>query len=465
MEKSLGKGTNEKNIYLIYIILFAVFIFKMYHYSNEGYTVPDSRAQLSYLIYMEKNEDVFVPKFEDITMYKTTATVMEGNEQIDRMEPYNATCYLGHPPLYYKIMQLCGTVEVDESGVAYVNYTKLANCNIILTALTMLIALMTGYQLLREKKCDWSMHLFFAAICTTLPLYGYVGSGLNNDNLCNLGVVVFWVGLMNYLRKGYSYKTFWLVALGIAITMMGKLTAGLIVAVATVIMVLADIIKTKKLGIIANKHFLSSLPVYVGVLIYYLKIYMTYGGVQPAYSQISSIEEFQSSGFYVNEADRLELTFIEIVERFFSGVWETWKATYNSDYMVVREGVLSIAYAVVLILFVGYAIYELVVFVKEKGKSNNVIAFAFLAAILVTMATHFKTFYSGYISRGYLGANQARYYMACIPVIAFAACEGATVIKQHVEVKLYKYSKVVLTLLSVLLVYSDYIHYVLNIHR
>lgn len=465
MEKNLSKNTKERKIYLVYILLFAIFVFKMYFYSNQEYTVPDSRAQLSYLIYMEKNSDVFVPKFEDITMYKTTATYMEGNERIDRMEPYTSTCYLGHPPLYYKIMQLCDTVEVDENAVAYVNYTKLANCNIVLTALTMILILMTGYYLLREKQRDWSMHLFFATIATTLPLYGYVGSGLNNDNLCNLGVAVFWLGLITYLKKGYSYQTFWFVGLGIAITMMGKLTAGLIVVVATVIMILADIIKTKKLGIICNKYFLSSLPVYAGVLLYYLKIYMTYGGVQPAYSQISSIEEFKSSGFYVEEANRIELTFAEIVERFFSGVWQTWKATYNSDYMVEREGILSIAYAVVLTLFVGYAIYELVRFIKEKGKNNQLITFAFFAAIIVTMVTHFKTFYSGYISRGYLGANQARYYMACIPVIAFAACEGADLIKQRIGVKLCKYSKVVLVLLSVSLVYSDFIHYVLNIHR
>lgn len=459
------KSRNDIIVYCVYVVLFALFIFKMFFYSNERFTVPDQRAQMSYIIYMEQNPSILVPEYSDIKMYEMGTEFTDGNQVIYEMEVQPETCYLGHPPFYYKLMQLCNTVQIAEDGTVYLNYTRLANANIILTAITMLLILMTGYKLIEKKNGSWYMHLFYVAICTTLPLYGYIGSAANNDNLCNLGIVIFWMGLVNYLDKGYTYKTFWLVACGIMVCMFAKLTSGLIVVLVTVIMILVDIIKTRKLGIVFNKYFATTIPVYAIVLTYFMKTYSKYGSFQPSYSKVSSLEEFKASSFYIAEEDRIVLTFWEDVVHFLKGLWQTWCGTYNASYMFDRSGLESFGYAVVLLFFLGCVIFEIVSFIKEKGKRNTVIIAAFGIAILLTILRQYKGHYSGYLSRGYLGGYQARYYMPCIPIVAIGACEFLFMIRQKANAAVLKIGKYLLVALSLLLVYSDFFYFVTNIYN
>lgn len=462
--------TEKKNysnviIYLVYVLLFALFVFKMFFYSNERFAVPDQRAQMSYIIYMEQNPSILVPEFSDIRIYDITETLQEDNQVIYEMEPINQTCYLGHPPLYYKLMQLCGTVELGEGDTVYVNYTKLANCNILLTAFAMLLILITGYKLLEKKNASWYLHLFYVAICTTLPLYGYLGGGVNNDNLCNLGLVIFWMGLVNYLEKGYSYKTFWLVALGLTISTFAKLTAGLIALLVTAIIIVTDIIKTRKLGIIFNKYFVTTMPLYLVVLSYFITIKDKYGSFQPSYKKYAPLEEYLSSSFYVAEEDRVVRTFWQVMEHYFGGLWQTWKATYNSSFMIEREGVVAIGYAIVLILFIGCIGYEIFSYIKGRGKNNSLIATAFGLTIIFVILKQAIGHYNTYLSRGYTGGYQSRYYMPCIPIIAIGACDFLYMIKEKSRIALLEKGKYILLILSIILIYADFFYFLISAYR
>lgn len=466
------KKNDDIKIYLAYVLLFALFVFKMFFYSNEGFSVADSRAHMSYIIYMEKNSDILIPKFEDIKMYGTTdvqmykegAELLQDNRILYKMEPQTATCYLGHPPLYYKLMQLCDVVHIAEDDSVYVDRQKVSVCNIMLLALTMMLVLITGYKVIEKKGGTWEIHLLFVAISTTLPMYAYLGSGATNDNLSNLGIVIFWMGLISYLDRGYCYKTFWLVACGIMISLLSKLTAGLIVALVTVIIVVVDIIKTKKCGIILNKYFVTTLPVYLLTLLYFGIIYVRYGGLQPSYSQVSSLEEFKSGVFYVAEENRVVLTFAELTERFFKGLWQTWNGTYHSSFMIEREGIFALAYVFVLLLFLGAALLEIISYIKKKGKTNNMVSVAFLVALIITVLQQFDNFYTGYMSRGYLGGYQARYYLPCIPIIAMGACECVLHMQIKTNTIMKNIKKYVVIGLAILLTYSDFIYFVTKIY-
>lgn len=464
VNKAFESKSNEIKIYFAYVILFALFVFKMFFYAYEGFPIPDQEAQMSYIIYMEQNPDVIIPVFEDISAYDVKEKIVDGNTVYYEMEWTEEHCYLGHPPLYYKMMQLCNTVDIADDGTVYINFTQLSNCNIILTSITMIIALMAGYKLISQKTNSWHYHLLYAAICTTLPLYGYIGSGPNNDNLCNLGMVIFWLGLISYCEKRYCYKTFWLVALGICICMFAKLTSGLIVLIATVIVIVFDIVRTKKLGIVLNKYFPTTLPLYLIVLGYFVSIYVQYGTFQPSYGQFVSAEEYTASQFYVAEEHRVILSFEDHFKHFFSGIWQTWTATYETNYMLVRNGWVSFGYFVVMVVFILCIVIGIKKMTKNAEEKNEIINVAMGIAMFCTLMYHYWTNYNGHKAGGYMGGYQARYYMPCIPIVAIGVVKFLQSIKMKRTPTYVLIESIVAIVLSMLLIYSDIGYFIMNIY-
>lgn len=448
-------------IYTIYGILFALFVFKMFFYANEVNNVPDQWAQVSYVIYFEENPGKFIPEFENIKMYEEIDTFRDGNSIITEYKKGNDTCYLGHPPVYYKIMQMCGVVEI-EGNYAYVNDTKLCYINIFITSLTMMLILFTGFRKLLQRNVGWTVHFLFAAICTCLPLYGYVGSGANNDNFCNLAMAIFWVGLLSYVERGYCAKTYLLIALGVIIAVCSKLTAGLVIVLASMIIVLFDIVKHKKGTVICNRYMAMTVPLYLIVFSYFIIMYARYGTFQPSYSGFAPVEEVQRSSFYVEESMRIELTFGEDVKHFLSGLLTTWMGTYNKWYMVSRTGILAVPFILVLILFLLYSGKTFYKFLKGKDVEKSIISLALAIAMLITMLIQFRIHRKSYSISGYLGGYQARYYISCLPVIAFGVCEFVdecvagygNIAKRSVQAGA--------VVIGVLMIYADFFYYVLS---
>lgn len=451
-------------IYLTYGILFALFVFKMFFYANEIGKKPDEKAHLSYVVYMEKNPDMLIPKFEDIKICKWKEVLYEGGNKILKFQEGNVTCYLGHPPFYYKLLQICDVVDIDGDNI-YVNMTKISDINILLTSVTMLLILYTGFRYFLKNRAGWTIHLTFAAICTCLPLYGYVGSGINNDNLCNLGLVIFWIGLLRYFEREKCLSTYVLIGLGVLISCFSKLTTGIIVVLVCLVVVLFDILKNKNCKIICNSYFVMTLPIYAIIAIYFIRIYCLYGAFQPSYPNLVSMEEYRASAFYVEEAARTSLTFGEYAKHFFTGLLRTWTSTYHNSYTIDRTGLLLLPFIATLILFLIQADIVLMKYLKRKELSVETISAAFGAAIIVTILLHFWRQWNVYLSEGYLGGYQARYYMPCIPVIAFGTCQfcydneenGNTVKKRAIDVTLL--------ILSALMIYADFFYYVWSYYR
>lgn len=459
--KTVFKNDNTK-ICLIYVILFFFFVFKMFFYINENFNTPDFQAQISYVVYMELNPQVLIPDYSDIPMYTFTEVATSSNDVIYKVNGGGNTCYLGHPPFYYKLMAMFDCVSVGVDGDVFLNCTKLRICNALITSLTMLLVMNIGYKLLSKNNSKWYLHLFFYSIATSLPLYAYLGSSVNNDNLCNLGIVVFWCGLVNYVEEGYSYKTFWLVALGISISVLSKLTAGLIVLLVTFIVIFVDIIKNRKIGIVFNRFFVSTVPIYLLILGYFIKIYSIYGSFQPSYKVYAPAKEVASSSF---GAGSTPVTLMEDVVHYFGGLWKTWSGTYNSYYMLTRVEDAAIIYAVVLFLFVGAMILDVYKWIKEKGKSKEVINVAFGMVMIAIIIRQFISHYKIHSNGGYSGGWQSRYYMTCIPIMAMGACEATSFILEKSSKKIIVIEKYMIIALSMALLYFDFIYYIQNVYK
>lgn len=418
------KNTNSKMliIYLVYSVLFLLFMFKMFFYANEIMGVPDQLAHLSYVIYLEENPEKLITEYENIKMYQVVSTADKDNCRMLELAPDGSTCYLGHPPLYYKLMQICDVIQVQD-GHIYANMIKISYLNIFLTSVTMLIILYSGFIRLLRQNAGWLLHIVYASVCTCLPLYGYVGSGINNDNLCNLGMAIFIIGILAYLEEGCAKKVYWLIAAGTCISFFSKLTAGLVVLLVCMLVVILDFMKNKNFKILLNKYFAMTIPVYFVTGSYFCAVYAEYKTVQPAYMEYVTKEEFLSSPFFVAEPSRLQLTFLKDVLHFFRGMLDTWTSTYNEGYSVGRGYILAIPFILVLLLFLIQAWRGICHYVKEDGFTVKMFSFVFAAAIAVTIFVQFIRHRNAYLTNGYPGGYQARYYMPCLPAIAFGVCQ------------------------------------------
>ncbi len=462
--KTQISNRNDLTVYLIYTLLFALFIFKMFFYANEIKYFPDRSAHLSYVVYMEEHPLKIIPDYGKIKMIMFKADDRGDHANDTELKKKTSTCYLGHPPFYYKFLQMCNVIKIEQ-GRIYADFTRICHINICITAFAMMIILGIGFQQLAKANAHWIMHFMYVVICTCLPLYGYVGSNINNDNFCNLGMAVFLAGAVCYFEKGRCYKAYWLIAVGVLICFFSKLTSGVIVFVVCVGMILLECWKNKSLKIICNRYFVSTLPCFLLIGSYFVFLYAKYGTVQPSYAQFASLEEFRSSEFYLEEALRTKLSFGEDVIHFLSGLLDTWMATYSSNYMVARTGILAFPFVIVLILFLIQAVYGLYHVIKNQNLSITILPFLFVSACIIAILIQFASHRNAYLKNGYLGGYQARYYMPCLPVVAIGACGY---VQRFYNVQGKRKDRMIfgcVILCGLLMIYADFFYYVRSYYQ
>ena len=126
---------NNVIIYFIYTVLFTLFLFKMFFYANEIKDYPDQTAQLSYVVYMQEHPSKMVPEFEQIKMVAQKDKPDGADIQHTELKKETQTCYLGHPPLYYRLLQICNVINIEQ-GKIYAHISKIYDINICLMAFT-----------------------------------------------------------------------------------------------------------------------------------------------------------------------------------------------------------------------------------------------------------------------------------------------------------------------------------------
>jgi hypothetical protein len=114
--KLLNACWNEQRrvpVLIFYILLLGIFIGQMRYYAVNVRGFADEIQQIGYVAYIAENHTVF-PEFEN--MYQLDCD----NDTSGVIEAQASTLnnYLGHPPLYYWIMQLANAVTV--SGDTYI---------------------------------------------------------------------------------------------------------------------------------------------------------------------------------------------------------------------------------------------------------------------------------------------------------------------------------------------------------
>lgn len=405
----------EAKLLVIYGLVFIYFIFKMFYYMEQIWYVPDEEAHVSYIAYLEEHPDKIIPEFENISLY---------GGGVSRGEPTfwyfneHKVCYLGHPPLYYHMMKLVNATD-PQGEEMFVDLYPLKLANIVLTSFTMLIIFYFGYSRMKRFTMSGFYHGVFAVAATSVPMLALCGSGITNDNLSNLGVILFLIGIFRYYEEKINYGTYFLVALGFFLSIMSKLTTGEMLVIILAVIFLAELIRNRNLKLIINKYFLASLPIYLIAAAYFFIILKNYGSIQPGLEVIAP-QELN----IIPEAEREVMDFPAYIKFFFTNFGYTWGGIYNGRFYLMKtfESFVRFPFYLMAGLCLIRGIVGLIQWIRKKD-NYGMIYTAAVISLIITITTQFFNGYRGFIERGYTGGYQARYYLCMIPILAFACGE------------------------------------------
>lgn len=466
---------SNKKILFIYILTFVFCMGKMlfyYRYMDLGSF--DEMAHISYLAYVEE-EGSGIPDFEEMELLVPYGVNTDdpdmaytiGLDQTEgvfdgKMSP--TVNYLGHPPLYYWLLSLTNAVHMEDDHV-YVELDVLRYFNMGLGILIIILYFYIGYT--RIKKVP-ILHLAYALLSTSLPLFCYTLVTINNDVLTYLTVGIFILGALRFIEGKRNSLTYILIALGITATLLTKMTAGAMVVLTAVIYLLIECIREKSVKCICNKYMLASLIFYIPALLYYGFVFLKYHTVQPSLAGLVSKETFQRyTMVYVDVAQREQLGFWECVQSFFRTFNYQWQAGVPWQAGNAPAGFLIPSILLFSILFMFG--------VRSKDKEKTFYG-AFSASILVTIFIQFtRAFKEFQFTTGHM-ASQSRYYVCAMVVVALMLVKWAERVfesdrtrvitigceKRQFAINVRKLVSGIIGLYLILLTYNTFVFYLMN---
>ena len=423
-----GKG--KKNFILaIYVIFFFYTIGQSFYYEKvlPG-TSPDEIAHISYVVYLHDTNAV-IPKFEDMHLISGMLNWSE--------EPWykyidDLTNYVCHPPLYYQIMRLsCGIEDTANYHLYSIYKTRMRHFSLGIFAIGLILLLYIGYS--RISKDKPLLHLFYATAATGIPMLAFEGCAVTNDNLALVTACITILGLIRFSEKKRGYLTYILIAVGITASLLTKMTTALMCIIMAVMILFFCMLKERSIKASLKKEFFVTIPIYCFALAYFGIMYKNYGTIQPSLELICTKEYFESTVYYIDPADRVVFgSFGEFTKFYFSQFFLSWSGIV-STYGTYLKAAATTKTAMVMNVLWLFPVFILVPAVRKQNNALALPVFTGWLACILTNMLQFKSAWGVYLTRGYLGGNQARYYLPFIFALAMALSFIFTSLEQPVD--------------------------------
>ena len=465
MEQKNLKISSKYLIIPIYLLALTFMCYQINFYEQKVGNTPDEITHISYIAYLEKTDEL-IPDFSKMTVLKKVYNKNEKNYY----EFTETTNQLGHPSLYYHIMRFANGVESKDNGFV-INFSKLHSFSIKMGLIAILIILYIGYS--RISRDVPAFHLLYVSIISSIPMFTYNISGINNDTLTLLGCAIFALGILRHSEDKNTYITYILIALGMCMTVLGKVTAGAILAIGSLIYVIWKCLSEKSTKSIFNKKFFITSPIYLIAIVYFLKLYLEQGVFQPMLQNIDP-ETFYNSGFYVDFANRVSKS----VGEYFMYFWEHFFASWTAiaSHIALFKETPWYAFNRIVPIIICFTPLILFAFNKKARYVKSMISL-YIAIVLVALLQFINGFKGFFYTSGYLGAYQSRYYLCIVVILAFIVIlilqklydkgKGSNKnlvyeLKGHMCINTKKVSIMIAIVMSILLIYGDFIYFLLN---
>ncbi len=404
-------------INLVYITAIFYMVIKSSFYYHEVDWGPDVRAHLSYMYYEWENPGRLVPQFEKIFMLDFDIV----GERAYIAGTTEDVCYLGHPPVYYKLMSACGAVRTDRQGGVYIDMRRVHVCNVLLVMTGIAMCLFWGRRCIEKMGDPISVHFLFAAVVSSLPMISYIGCNISNDNILYLDLALVLWGLQRGVEGKRNYATYFLIASGTVLSVLSKLTLGLIVILGLTLIVLYIMFREKSIKLLCCRAFFCTLPLYMLCLAYFLVLKKVYHTIQPNLELLSA-ESFMRSEWAMMQSG-IPRTKWQSIQHFWKGFWGTWSAVYGHAFSMSRQGTIAaIPYYVFMCAFGAHIAVCIIRCCKNKAAPGELpmagIGIGCIFAFLYQMRGKLPAYMNGGD-----GGYQARYYICAIAVYALCCVQ------------------------------------------
>jgi hypothetical protein len=328
--------------------------------------------------------------------------------------PHVGGGYLNHPALYYTtlglVARLLSVLGVSVSAtLAGVNYLLGLGASLLLYAFARLLT-------------SSFIGALTAALCAiTIPLFSYLYTGVNNDNLGSLFV---FAGVYCCSRFYQERDVTWF-ALAVAISLLALLTKLTSFVQAAAFMLPAALMLLR-LGPVANIRAILRFPavwVTIGLVVpYFGYVVATYGEPFPSAEDYFAIAKRQTPQAFASEA----MPLLDYVRYFLyrmrvhsSGVYSHIAYYYTTDPWSFWT--------------VTYAVSIGVVALAAVRESTRWVAVSLLLSLAIFTSAHVGRAYLTHRHNFYLGGLQFRYYLPLLSLVVTAAIAMVTRIKMSAK--------------------------------
>ena len=406
---------NHGFVLFIYTLIFAYTVGQgIYYANNYPGTSPDETAHISYIYYLDTYGDI-IPHFENMHLFNAAPMKWSDENYIYIETSYN---YLCHPPLYYQIMRLAGGFSsTDTEYVIHIDKLQLRYFSMIIGCIGLLILLYIGFS--RIDKSQLWLHLLYATAVTSVPLLSFELCAVTNDVLAIVTGSLCILGLIRFCEGKRGYLTYTLIAMGITASLLTKMTTAMLCVIMSLIVLLITIIKEHNVLASFKKEFWLTTPIYLIALGYYGIIYARYGVLQPSLELISSTEYLQSTTFYTAPEYRTAMTMSQYIGYYFTQFFKSWSGIV-ADVILAKVSIWDkFALASEALWFI-----PVLLFIPTIKKSADKLALPIISgwiACIITLIIQIKSAYGTFLTRGYLGGFNSRYYFPLMAIFGLAA--------------------------------------------
>ncbi|MCH9276633.1 glycosyltransferase family 39 protein [Bifidobacterium amazonense] len=380
--------------------LYSIGQFIIYGRYVEGF--PDEPTHISYIAYLAKTGSK-IPDFADMGLYSSNS---HDTFDLSRSLELN---YLGHPPLYYHIMRVLSGMHID-GDIAVFDLNRMRIISFLIGFIGILVMFYMGFSRIPKMPI---LHLLFAAMIISPPNVIYTISGVSNDSLALFGVSVFVLGMLRFIEQRYDFLTYVIIASGVSIALLAKLTAGMMVLLVSAFVIIYVICTGAAKQAVLRPQFAATMPIYALPAAYFGYILHKYHTLQPNYQTLDFVQ-YAHSAHYVGIDNRAEMGVWEYVNHFFDGFFIFWHSL--SGHVWIPEPDYPI-YAIDRIGVMAILLVPLCIFLMKRSRMRNYLTLL-AAGIYCTMLYQLYKIFKEFNNYGQLGANSSRYYCCAIAIFA-----------------------------------------------
>lgn len=404
--------SHSKTLLVIYGGMFVFFLAKAWFYARYVGRFPDESAHISYIAYLEKT-NALIPDFKNM-MLLVLQQGTGGDTYHGQYVFGSALNQLGHPPLYYQFMRLAHGV-VLQNGVFIIHIVRLRLLSLLLASFGLLLAFYIGWTRIARVPM---LHLLYAVICVSVPMFAYVSAGVNNDTMAYVTFNLYLLGFLRYTEKKTDIGTYLLIGAGITLSLLTKSTAALLAVGSLALYLLYCAIRRKDLRFFRRWKFWATLPVYLIAVLYLLIVKRETGSFQPTLSSLDW-KQFVNSSFYVAPANRQHMDFGAYFQYFFHNFLLTWSGIASSVALTKTDALWNIDQIGMFLLFLLPLLLPLgAKHGLERKRHKADLLFLYCALLLVIFLQFFRAYWQFAHVSGYLGGFQSRYYLCAVPMLA-----------------------------------------------